>query len=234
MQATTTAERRAQRALDYVVAFKWLAATGALFAAIAPAVMATADGTTLRGSISAYWNIEPRHLFWAPFSAAAALLFLDGVISYVSPNRKDYGGRWYNLALGVSLYLLTWFDKDNTPVVHFGAATVFFGLFIAVIAYTSFLGWAGRHLGGTGDHDEEVEQAGAQVSLVFLLLLLLTLVAWILGLVSFFFFELFALVNFALYYVQGSLRAFPYPHYEFPFATLNRLFRLVRIMRPPS
>lgn len=238
IQETSDADRRLTRFLDYAVAFKWVAVVGALFAAVAPAVMATADGTTLRGSISDYWNVEPSRLFWAPFTIAAALLFVDGVISYLAPNRHTFGARWYNLVLGVALLLLTWFDKDNDPWIHFPAATVFFVLFIAVIAYTSFLGWTGRRIGelppGHGAGDTAVERAAARVSLVFLALLAITFVAWMLGWISFYFFEVFALVNFALQYVQGSIHAFPYVRYEFGIDWLNRLFRALRIMRPAS
>lgn len=234
LDETTDATRRVERFLDYAVAFKWVAAAGALSAAVAPAVMATADGSTLRGSISDYWNVEPEHLFWAPFAVAAALLIIDGIISYVAPNRRTYGGRWYNFVLGLALALLTRYNKDVDPGLHFPAATVFFALFIAVIAYTSFLGWTGRHVGGDDDHNIALERAGAKVSLVFLALLAITLVAYWLTWISFFFFEVFALVNFALQYVQGSIRAFPYTHYEFRQTWLNRIFRFLRIMPRPS
>ncbi len=234
LHQTTSADRRLVRFFDYAVAFKWVAAVGALSAAVAPAVMATADGDTLRGSISDYWDVDPAHVYWAPFVIAATLLFADGIISYLTPNRLKFGARWYNIVLGVALMSLTLFDKDNDPIVHFPAATVFFGLFIAVITYTSFLGWTGRHVAGGGDHDIDVERAGAKVSLVFLALLAITFGAWLFGWVSFFFFEVFALVNFALQYVQGSIRAFPYAHYEFRSARLNTLFRTLRIMRPAN
>ena len=232
----THEEARLRRALDYVVAFRWVAAVGALTAAIAPAIMATADGTELRGSVSAYWNVDPRYYFWAPFTIGAVLLAVDGVLSYLSPNRIDFGGRWYNVVLGVALAVLTWFDLDNDRWLHYPAATVFFVLFIAVIAYTSLLGWAGRHLQLAGDdtHNRQVEIMSARVSLVFLGLLLLTLIAWVLGLLNFFFFEVFALVNFALHYVQGSVNPFPYNHYEFRIDWLNSVLRALRIMRTPD
>ncbi|MCP3989687.1 MAG: hypothetical protein GY724_11475 [Actinomycetia bacterium] len=228
-------DRAATRYLDYVVAFRALAALGALLAAIGPAVMATADGTDLRGSVSAYWNVDPRHLFWLPFSIGAGLLVVDGILSFVSPNRRDYGGRWYNIVLGIALLFLTWFNLDDNPQVHYPAATVFFVLFIGIIAYTSILGWTGRHLEGAGEeHNKQVETVIARVSLIFLVLLLLTLVANLAGLISFFFFEVFALVNFALYYVQGLMSPFPYNHYEFPLEWVNTLFRALHIMRRPG
>ncbi len=232
LHGTTNADAPLARFVDYAVAFKWVAAPGALIAAVAPAVMATADGSTLRGSISDYWDVNPRSLFLAPFTVAAILLFLDGVISYLAPNRATFGGRWYNLVLGVALLVLTWFDTDNDPGIHVPAAYLFFGLFVAVIAYTSVLGWRGRHVAGDADHDIDVERAGARVSLVFLALLGITILGWAVGAISFFFLEVFALVNFALQYVQGSIHAFPYAHYEFRSAFFNRLFRALHIMRP--
>lgn len=234
MREVTTSEARREQMLDRTVAFKWPAAIGALSAAIAPAVMATADGEVLRGSVSAYWDIDPRYLFWLPFTIAAVLLFVDGALSYSSPNRNEFGGRWYNLVLGISLLGLTWFNKDNNPELHFPAAAIFFTLFIAVIAYTSFLGWTGRRIESDvtdGEDDDDDDRLVAQTSLVFLLLLVLTLAAWLVGFVTFFFFEIFALVNFALYYVQGSLRAFPYVHYEFRISWLNTFFRATKVMR---
>ena len=210
-----------------------VAGAGALIAAVAPAIMATADGTTLRGSVSGYWDVDPPRLFWLPFSVAAGLLFIDGWISFTSPDRPAQGRRWYNIVLGIALAGLTWFNVDDHTLVHTIAAVTFFSLFILVIAYTSVLGWTGRHL-ETHDHthSHDAELVGAKVSLIFLGLLVITLVAWRpLGLISFFFFEVFALVNFALFYVQGIVSPFPYRHYEFSHDGANRFFRWLHIMR---
>lgn len=231
VREVTKSEGRKDQLLDRAVAFKWPAAIGALSAAVAPAVMATADGEVLRGSVSAYWDVDPRYFFWLPFSIAAVLLVADGALSYASPNKTEFGGRWYNVVLGLSLLALTWFDKDNNGKLHYPAAAIFFSLFIAVIAYTSFLGWAGQRIEPDATDDDDDDRLIAQTSLVFLLLLALTLAAWLFGLVTFYFFEIFALVNFALYYVQGSLRAFPYVHYEFRISWLNAFFRAIRVMR---
>lgn len=224
---------RVKDVVDFV-AFRAVAAIGALMAAIAPAVMATADGDVLRGSISAYWDVAPRYLFWAPFTGGAALLITDGILSFVSPLKADVGRRWYNIVLGVALLLLTWFDLEAWPAVHYPAAVAFFGLFIAVIAYTALLGWNGRHLPGHSDQDHvgTAELSFAKVSAVFLVLLVLTLVAFAAGIVSFFFFEVFALLNFALFYVQGGISPFKYNHYEFSVDWLNTVVRTLRIMRP--
>lgn len=233
-EATTHDSRPVVRFFDNAVAFKWVAAAGALSAAVAPAVMATADGPTLRASISDYWDVEPPSLFWAPFVVAAVLLAVDGILSYTTPNQHEFGRRWYNIVLGGALLGLTLLNTDDQPLLHFLSASLFFGLFIAVIAYTSFLGWTGRHIAGGAEHNMEVERAGAKVSLVFLALLAITFVAYRLTWISFFFFEVFALVNFALQYVQGSIRAFPYAHYEFKNDGLNKFFRRLRIMRRPN
>ena len=222
-----------QRALDRIVGFQAFAALGALVAGIAPALMATAGGSELEGSVSAYYDVEPRYFFWLPFTAAGVLLLLDGAFSYVSPNRARFGRRWYNLVLGVALLLLTWFDLDSSPGVHYPAAAVFFALFIAVIAYTSLLGVAGRLVERAMNDDvpdRPIDRVFAEVSLVFMGLLLVTLLAWAFDLISFYFFELFALVNFALYYVQGLVNPFPYNDYEFTIGWLNRILRALRIM----
>jgi len=222
-----------RRYLDLIVAFRWVAAAGALIAAIAPAVVASRGGPTLRGSVSAYWNLDSDLYFEVPFTIAAVLIFIDGILSYVSSNRDEFGRRWYNLVLGVAMATLTWWNLDDSPVIHGVAAATFFVLFILVIGYTTALAWVGRHVEGQDHvHNREVEVAGAQVGAVFFVLLLLTLIAyWPLGIVSFFFFEIFALVNFALFYVQASVRPFPYNHYEFPIDAVNSVLRALRLMR---
>lgn len=229
---------RARRLFDHAVEFRWIAAAGALTTAVAPALMATQQGGVLEGSISAYWDVEPESYFLVPFTVAAILLFVDGCLSYVGPNRNRFGRRWYNLVLGVSLALLTWFNKDDDPSVHYPAATVFFALFIVVIAYTTALAWFGQRTdvpvlsGETTEREPKAEVVGAQVAAVFLGLLAVTLVAWGLGLISFFFFEVFALVNFAVFYVQGLVNPLPFGVYEFRWPAANQLFRSLRIMRP--
>ncbi len=209
-----------------------LAAAGALLAAVAPAVMATADGQTLRDSVSAYWDVDPRYLFWLPFTAAAGLLLMDGVLSFDPDHRRANGSRWFNIVLGVALLMLTWFNVDEQRALHLIGAYTFFVLFIVVIAYTSTLARYGRlSAGRTDSSDPTRARVVAEISLVFLVLLVLTLVAWLAGLVSFFFFEVFALVNFALYYVQGMLAPFPYGRYEFPWPGLNGFLRAIQVMR---
>ena len=224
-----------QRYLNDLATFRLFAAVGAFIAAIAPAVMATADDTVLRGSVSDYWNLEPNYYFWLPFTLAAGFLLLDALFSYVPVYRRAFGGRWYNVVLGLALLGLTWFDIENEPGIHYPAAWVFFLLFIAVIAYTSALGWRGRHIEQPGNsHNRQLEIITAQVSLVFLGLLALSLLAWLTGLIAFFFFEMFALVNFSLYYIQGSVKPFPYTHYEFESKRLNSLLRFFFIMKRRS
>ncbi len=233
--AQVTAERRRlRRSLDVLVGFRILATLGALIAAVAPAVMASADGSTLRGSVSAYWNIPNDVYFEVPFTAAAALLAIDGALSYSSPNKNIYGKRWFNIVLATALFVLTWWNTDDHTTIHYIAAAIFFGLFILVIFYTTALAWLGQTVAGAADVDEHAREKGkigAEVAGAFLVLLVLTLIGfWPLGIVSFFFFEVFALVNFALFYVQGLVQPFPYRYYEFPWSWLNALLRAVRIM----
>jgi len=243
MDELTDSHSRVGRTLDFIVAIRLFAVFGALLAAIAPAIMSKADGTTLRGSISAYWNVDPAYLFWLPFTIGGVLLIVDSIVSYVSPNHKDFGGRWYNLVLGMTLLVLTWRNIEEDPALHYPAAVVFFALFILVIAYTSSLGWFGVHIeptqpengdSGTNGHNRATEKITAQVSIIFLLLLVVTLLAWAFDLITLFFFEVFALLNFALYYVQGAIRPFPFAHYEFPWSWLNDFLRSIGIMRRPA
>ena len=224
-------EQSGSRYLEQIIGFRFLAAGGAVLAAVAPAVMATAQGSTLEGSVSAYWDVDPSYYFWAPFTAGAVLLFLDGLISLAAPSQRKYRNRWFNLVLGAALLLLTLFNKDNDPGIHYPAAIVFFLLFIVVIGYTALLGWTGRHL-VDGEHpgDERLERTSAKVSAIFFGLLILTLGAWLVGLITFFFFEVFALLNFALFHIQGYVNPFPYHHYEFKLPWLNSVLRALSIM----
>ncbi len=244
----TEADERARRIVDYSVAFNVLAALGALVAAIAPALMATADAMAvgandaglaeealviqLRGSISAYWNVDPSFAFWLPFTAAAVLLVVDAFLSVISPNRFVYGRRYQNFILGGSLALLTWFNKDDSPWIHFPAAYVFFLLFAAVMAYGALLGLTGRRVGGLADvGNRQAEKANGIVSLIFFALLGVGLLFFWIGWINFYFFELYALVSFALHYVLSGANPFPYNSYEFRIDWLNDLLRKLKIMK---
>ena len=217
--------------VDQFLGFRFLAAGGAVVAGIAPAIMATAQGNELEGSISAYWDVDPDYYFWAPFTIGSVLLVIDGLISLSARSHSQHRDRLFNVVLGVALFVLTWFNKDDSPWFHYPAAIVFFTLFIAVIGYTALLGWTGRHVGPIDTPgDERVERASAKVSGIFFALLVLTLLAWALGLISFYFFEVFALLNFALFHIQGYVNPFHYDHYEFKIGWLNSLLRKLRII----
>ncbi len=220
-----------RRALDFLVAFKVFASLGAMTAAITPAMVASEEGSTLRGSISAYWDVGIS--FWGPFGLAALLLFADGVISYLSPNRHRFGRRWYNIPLGVALAGLTTFNLDESKTLHYTFAFVFFILFFVLMAYTSAIGLVGRQI-SDDDHphsDRGDDVRNSLVTLAFFGLGVLALGLHLIDVISFFFFELHALVVFALYHVVQSINPFPYPEYEFRNATVNRILRSVGIIR---
>lgn len=205
-------------------------------AAIAPAVMASKqsrDGEGLEGAISSYWDIEPRAYFLVPFLAAAALLLIDGALSYLSSNKDIYGRRGYNIALSGFLVMLTLFNKDDSPFLHYVGAYGFFILFVLVIAATTALAWFGDPIDSSTTPRGEAAVAAARVSAVFLALLALTLVAWWpLNLVTLFFFQIFALVNFTLFYVQGFFYAFPYRRYVLPWTGPNIVLRWLGLIGP--
>lgn len=234
----TESDTGAGKLVDYSVAFSILAALGALTAAITPAIIATADagtngGIRLRDSVSAYWEVDPNYAFLVPFSAAALLLVIDAILSTTSANRAIYGRRYQNFALGTSLGLLTWFNLEEYPEIHRPAAYAFFLLFAAVMAYGALLGLTGRRVDGTEDvGNRQEEKVNGIVSLVFFMLLGVALASYfMLGWITFYFFELYALVSFALHYVLSAANPFPYCYYEFPINWVNRLLRRLRIMR---
>lgn len=239
----TSSQSRAGQVVDYMVAFNILAAVGALVAAIAPALMATADAMTqaadgeeasvvLRESVSSYWDVDPRFAFWLPFTAAAVLLIVDSLLSIVSPNRAIFGKRYQNFFLGVSLATLTWFNNEDYPTIHNRATFFFFALFAAVMAYGALLGLTGRRVAGNRTvGSRQAERVNGWVSLTFFALLGVGLVFYWLDWINFFFFELYALVSFALHYVLSASNPFPYNFYEFSINWLNRLFRALKIMK---
>ena len=53
---------------------------------------------------------------------------------------------------------------------------------------------------------------------------------WLTDGISFYFFELFALANFALFFVQATFVRFPYALFEFPWPAVNAFFRAIRVM----
>ncbi len=233
----SSAPTSAGKVLDWSVAYSVPAALGALVAAIAPAIMATREvpALPLRGSVSDYWDVEPRYAFWLPFSLAALLLVVDGIVSVVSPNKKRFGRRYQNFFLGGFLALLTAFNKDNYPAIHYPATYFFFLLFAAVMAYGSLLGLTGRHVQGRNDvGNRQAEWVTGLVSMIFFLLMGAALIFWRLDWITFYFFEVYALVSFALHYVMSAANPFPYKEYEFSIDWLNSLLRRVWIMRSPG
>lgn len=75
------------------------------------------DNGSVRGSISAYYNMEKSVLFYVPLSVAFMLFLVNGVI-------KEK--HWYNTALGVALAGLVLFNHIDYEVIHFLCAFVFF------------------------------------------------------------------------------------------------------------
>ncbi len=116
---------------------------------------------------------------------------------------------------------------------HYLGAYVFFLGFIFVIFYTSVLGVRGTLTKKAQDdlvEDRPIDSVMSQLSIAFIGLVVLTIVGWLAGLVSFFFFEVFALLNFALYYVQTLIHPFPYNDYEFKSPMVNSICRFLQLM----
>ncbi len=191
----------------------------------------------LRGSVSAYWDVGAA--FSVPFLIAAVLLILDAILSYISSNKRHFGQRWYNGVLGLSLIGLVRFNVDDDPTLHYLFAGTFFILFLLVMTYTAVLGSAGRRLpvdiddDGMPDASETAEAREALLAHVGFLLVGAAIMAGIswaaFGWITFYFFELHALVTFALFFALRVLNPFPYRLYEFPWSRLNSVVRFLRL-----
>lgn len=79
-------------------------------------LFAGADGTFLP-SISAYYGMERAQYFFVPLTMAGMLFIVNGVVKRA---------HWYNVWLGVSLLVLTFFNHVDHHLIHLTAAAAFF------------------------------------------------------------------------------------------------------------
>ncbi len=200
----------------------------------------------LRDSVSAYWDLGT--IFWVPFGLAALLMVGDGALSFFSKNRAVHGNLWFNVVLGLALAGLTTFNTTEYKAAHFTFAAIFFVLFLIVMGYTARLGRKGRRLVVHPDDPADIERATVDraverffgtVTLLLLLAALASLVSWQLGIITFYFFELHALITFAVFFALLFLHPFPYRLYEFPNDRVNEFLRSwagLKVMapRPPG
>lgn len=84
----------------------------------------TQGATGVRGSISAYYDMEARPAFFVPLLAAAFMLIFSGVIK---------PSHWYNWILGTALALVVIFNKDGFSALHYSAALAFYGGYFVVV-----------------------------------------------------------------------------------------------------
>ena len=207
-----------------------LAAAGAFIAAVSPAITATGDVGPLRGSISQYWDVEPAARHYVPLGLAGVLILLAGLMSALSKTRVNRH-RWFNVPLGQSLLLMTWFNVDESPTIHYAATFTFYTLSICLMTYTAVLGMTGRHLGPHAvAHQFHRSQSAYLFTILWIVLSLLIL--WQISIVSFFFFESLALIAFAMYHFRDAQSPFPYGLYEFSWPSVNEVARALRIMPP--
>jgi hypothetical protein len=91
--------------------------------------MIAGDNWTVRGSISAYYNMTKSLLFYVPLTVAFMLFIVNGLIK----RQKAY-----NTVLGLALAGVVIFDLDNFFYLHFGCAAVFFlGNAAVMVIFTS-------------------------------------------------------------------------------------------------
>ena len=96
-----------------------------------PALLIIVDDgpDTIRGSISAYHDVNVPQMYFYPLTVAAMLFIVNGVL-------KD--GHWYNWVLGGLLSIVILFDHDGASKwIHYIGAYGFFGGNVAVMIWFS-------------------------------------------------------------------------------------------------
>lgn len=85
--------------------------------------------SSIRGSVSAYYDMTPPQAYYVPITVAAMMFFFNGLVK---------SRRFYNVALGVLLTVVLLFNEDGASgTVHYIAAAGFFLLNAAVIIWFS-------------------------------------------------------------------------------------------------
>lgn len=97
----------------------------AIVLALLPILLIAEDG--VRGSISAYHDIDDPRWFFIPLTAAVMMLIVNGLV------RPDHHG--YNAVLGLLLFGVVLFDHDgDSRTVHGISAVAFYSLSFVFIA----------------------------------------------------------------------------------------------------
>jgi hypothetical protein len=148
---------------------------------VTPVLLWVADDFpgSLRGSISAYHDVDPPQFFFYPLTVLAMLFIVNGVL------KREH---WYNTVLGLLLSGVILFDHDgDSRWLHGAFAFAFFGGNILVILYASKqMAWRWR-----------LAFAGG----IALALVLWPLVEWI----TTFWVEVLSMVIIATHYILDSI-----------------------------
>ncbi len=83
-----------------------------------PVFLIAFDGGSVRGSISAYYNMAANQYFYFPLTVAAMLFAVNGFVKHQHS---------YNIVLGAMLAGLILFNHDDFRTLHAVFATAFFG-----------------------------------------------------------------------------------------------------------
>ncbi len=125
--AHSTLNRFAKTA-EGVKRFSRLERVIAAFCIFIPLFLLYFDNWQIRGSISAYYNMEEAQVFYFSLTVASMLFIVNGVVKQQ---------RAYNTLLGIMLAGVILFNHDDASVIHAIFAIAFFGGNAAVILYFS-------------------------------------------------------------------------------------------------
>lgn len=98
-----------------------------------PLFLYLADNSTIRGSISAYVEMENNYVYGFLLGIAAMLFIFNGALYFKTTPKpemkyKKNRGKWYNIVLGVALIGIVLFPYNSKlSLLHYFFTIVFFG-----------------------------------------------------------------------------------------------------------
>lgn len=124
----TAASRHIGTAKEQVANLVRLEVLVAVVCALIPFVLLSGNGWMLKESISHYHDMLKPQYFYVPLTGAGMLFIINGA---------RVGQHWYNVALGLALLALTFFNRRDHHDLHIASAAAFFlGNALVVVVFT--------------------------------------------------------------------------------------------------
>lgn len=128
-QMVSSTAQGVTKAVQGVARFAKLERVLAFVCLFIPVFLIWFDGTPIRGSISAYYNMEENQIFYFPLTVAAMLFVVNGVVKH---------NHFYNTFLGVMLAGVILLNQDDYRILHGICAVAFFaGNAVVILVFSS-------------------------------------------------------------------------------------------------